>query len=80
MLTSKELYDRLLTRLGGTVQTDAEPRAWFTAGVPATAEVYGGYHWLLLEHGKRYCKKQPLCDECPLGEACARNVQDAKSS
>ena len=63
---------RLLKRLGGTARTDAERRAWFMKGVPHTAKTYDDYHWLLLEHGKRYCKKRPLCEECPLGEACAK--------
>ena len=42
------------------------------------AKVYADYHWLLLEHGKRYCKKRPLCEECPLRKACARKVQEEK--
>lgn len=71
---------RLLKRLGGTMRTDAERRAWMTQGIPHTAKVYADYHWLLLEHGKRYCKKRPLCDECPLREACAQKIQDEKSS
>ena len=71
---------RLLSRLGGTAQTDAERRVWFTAGVPEADKVYADYHWLLLEHGKRYCKKRPLCEECPLREACAQKIQEEKSS
>ena len=69
---------RMLKRLGGTMQTDTERRAWFMQGIPHTAKIYDDYHWLLLEHGKRYCKKRPLCEECPLREACAQDVQDEK--
>jgi len=69
---------RMLKRLGGTMQTDTEQRAWFMQGIPHTAKLYDDYHWLLLEHGKRYCKKRPLCEECPLREACAQDVQDEK--
>ena len=69
---------RMLKRLGGTMQTDTERRAWFMQGIPHTAKMYDDYHWLLLEHGKRYCKKRPLCEECPLREACAQDVQDEK--
>ena len=71
---------RLLLRLGSTARTDAERRAWFTTGVPEKDKVYADYHWLLLEHGKQYCKKRPLCGECPLREACAQKIQDEKSS
>ncbi len=67
---------RMLKRLGGTMQTDAERRAWFLMGIPHTAKMYDDYHWLLLEHGKHYCKKRPLCDECPLGDACAKNMDE----
>ena len=28
------------------------------------------FHALLVEHAKRYCRKNPLCDECPLRSAC----------
>lgn len=71
---------RLLSRLGGTARTDAERRAWFTEGVPATDKVYADYHWLLLEHGKRYCKKRPLCEECPLGDVCAKDGLEGKET
>lgn len=67
---------RMLKRLGGTMQTDTERRAWFMEGIPHTAKMYDDYHWLLLEHGKRYCKKRPICEECSLREVCARDVRD----
>ena len=67
---------RMLKRLGGTMQTDTERRAWFMEGIPHTAKMYDDYHWLLLEHGKRYCTKRPICEECSLREVCARDVRD----
>ena len=36
---------------------------------PADQAFFNEFHALLVEVGKRYCKKQaPRCDQCPLGE------------
>jgi endonuclease III related protein len=34
------------------------------------ANVFNEYHALLVEHAKRYCKKKPECNECPLRTMC----------
>ncbi|MDD6697399.1 hypothetical protein [uncultured Selenomonas sp.] len=31
---------RMMKRLGGTMQTDAERRAWFMQGIPHTVKMY----------------------------------------
>jgi len=37
--------------------------------LPADQAFFNEFHALLVEVGKRYCKKQaPRCDQCPLGE------------
>ncbi|RMD46319.1 MAG: endonuclease, partial [Aquificota bacterium] len=28
------------------------------------------YHALIVEHGKRYCRKNPFCPGCVLSEIC----------
>lgn len=30
------------------------------------------FHALLVEHAKRYCRKKPLCDDCPINHLCPR--------
>ncbi len=30
------------------------------------------FHALLVEHAKRYCRKKPLCNDCPLNQLCPR--------
>lgn len=32
------------------------------------------FHALLVEHGKKYCKKEPLCDKCPINKKCGKNI------
>lgn len=34
--------------------------------LPKSAELYNDYHAQIVEVGKDYCRKTPLCDDCPL--------------
>lgn len=34
-------------------------------------KVYKELHALIVEHGKNYCRKSPLCQECPLKMMCS---------
>lgn len=38
------------------------------AGLPRDAALYNEYHALFVAVGKQYCRKIPLCTECPLAE------------
>jgi endonuclease-3 related protein len=38
----------------------------FFSGLPQDAALYNEYHALLVEVGKRHCRKQPRCGGCPL--------------
>ncbi|MDO4492461.1 MAG: endonuclease [Clostridia bacterium] len=62
---------RLMERLGYGFRTDAELRAFFEAGLPRDAAVYGTLHWLILDHGVAHCRKTPVCETCPLAAECA---------
>lgn len=42
--------------------------------LPRDTKVYNHFHALVVEHGKRHCKKKPLCLGCPLGDTCERDV------
>jgi len=45
-----------------------EIQSAFMAALPTDAALFNEYHALIVELGKRYCKKrQPLCADCPLG-------------
>ena len=41
--------------------------------LPHNTGLYNQYHALLVNTGKYYCKKKPLCEQCPLGKM--RNLQ-----
>ena len=38
----------------------------FMACLPRDAGLYNQYHALIVETGKRYCRKEPRCEACPL--------------
>jgi endonuclease-3 related protein len=38
----------------------------------STVDVFKEMHALIVELGKRYCKKIPICNECPLDEMCKK--------
>lgn len=61
---------RFLRRFGYSFQNDEEIRKFFTSLLSADAKDYGHFHWLLLDHGKTYCRKKPLCSFCPLIGLC----------
>ncbi len=61
---------RFLERLGYEYKTDDERRAFLTGGIEHSADMYGWYHWGLLEQGKSHCGKNPKCDGCVFGDVC----------
>lgn len=64
---------RIFHRLGLLARTDVpyeEVRRAVEDGLRADHVVYNEFHALLVEHAKRHCKKQPVCDGCPLGRRC----------
>lgn len=64
-----DAYTRtLLRRLGYSFVDDAEVRGFFEQSISKDAEMYGSYHWLILEHSISRCKKKPVCVGCPFVE------------
>ena len=61
---------RFLERLGYGFKTDDERREFLTNGIEHSADMYGWYHWALLEHGKARCGKKAKCDGCVFGDVC----------
>jgi len=61
---------RFLLRLGYEFADDTAIKNFFEAGLPKEAQLYGWYHWPLLEHCISVCKKSPKCDKCKFKEQC----------
>ncbi len=38
----------------------------FMENLPADVEMFSQFHALIVETGKRFCKKKPICKSCPL--------------
>ncbi len=47
-----------------------EVKDFFETNLPKDVKLYQEYHALLVEHAKRFCKKEPECRGCPLLENC----------
>ncbi len=47
-----------------------EVKWFFERQLPASVPLLSEFHALLVEHGKRYCRKKPLCGECFLRKWC----------
>ena len=45
-------------------------RKEFEGNIPARAAVFKEYHALIVEHGKRSCRKTPICENCLLKKLC----------
>ena len=61
---------RFLERLGYGFSMDNERRTFLMDGIEHSAEMYGGYHWALLEHCKSRCGKRMKCEGCVFGDEC----------
>ena len=46
-----------------------EVQRFFTANLPRKAWLFNEYHALIVNLGKDYCRKKPLCKSCPLGKS-----------
>jgi len=60
---------RILERhnLATPKQSYEELRCFFESSLPSDPQLFNEYHALIVETGKRYCRKsQALCSECPL--------------
>jgi endonuclease-3 related protein len=63
---------RLFERLGLAPAIDSYDswRAMFVSNLPPDAALFNEYHALIVRHGKERCRRQPLCDGCPLLDVC----------
>jgi endonuclease-3 related protein len=47
-----------------------EVRSLFMKSLPSDVKLFNEYHALIVEHGKRHCRKRPLCGGCGLHHLC----------
>ncbi len=59
---------RILIRHGIIDQNTSydELQKYFMRNLPEEVNLYKQYHALIVNTGKKFCRKSPLCEECPL--------------
>ncbi|MFQ5884311.1 MAG: endonuclease III domain-containing protein, partial [Thermoplasmata archaeon] len=45
-------------------------RTFFEDSLPRDLDLYKEFHALLVELGKRFCRTNPICQDCPLNDIC----------
>ena len=65
---------RLFERLGYLHGKESyeQVRSQFMTQIPVDPNVYNEYHALIVEHCKRFCRKQPRCGDCCLNGICQK--------
>ena len=61
---------RILGRTGFKEETYDELQELFMNSLPNSEKLFNEYHALLVELGKNICKKNPLCEKCPIKSHC----------
>ncbi|MBN2067539.1 MAG: hypothetical protein JW744_03665 [Candidatus Diapherotrites archaeon] len=47
-----------------------EAKSFFESQLPQNTQLFNEFHALLVEHGKRFCRKKPNCAHCFLKASC----------
>lgn len=63
---------RIFERLGYKTKDYNEWQKLFMGNLPKDTALFNEYHALLVELGKRHCKKKPICKGCPIKEMCKK--------
>lgn len=61
---------RILNRIGFKEQTYDGVQKLFMENLQNNERLFNEYHALLVELGKNICKKEPLCEKCPIHSYC----------
>lgn len=61
---------RIIGRVGCREGTYDELQGLFMQNLPNSEKLFNEWHALLVEFGKRICKKEPLCEKCPIKKYC----------
>ena len=63
---------RILKRMWGISGSYNDLKTLFEKNIPKDLKLYKEFHALIDEHGKRVCRKSPLCDRCCLKKLCEK--------
>lgn len=70
-LPVSEYTVRVLTRIGIKNKGGYDRwREFLMESLPRNIDVYKEFHALMVTHGRKICKKSPLCDLCPISSIC----------
>jgi len=61
---------RIMNRIGYKEETYDDLQNLFMNNLDKNEKLFNEYHALLVELGKNICKKEPLCNMCPINEMC----------
>ncbi len=63
---------RIFTRQGMIEEEVSyeELQNFFMDHLPLEAPLFNEYHALIVREAKEFCRKRPLCSECPISEGC----------
>lgn len=63
---------RIFSRLGFFPENTSyeDVKKMFQDELPKNYVIFNEYHALIVEIGKRYCRKKPVCSDCPLKDIC----------
>ncbi len=62
---------RIFFRLGLIGDLNYEKtKDFFEDNLPKNVDIYQEYHALIVEHAKKFCRKKPECEGCPLLDIC----------
>jgi len=65
---TQRLFGRLGLLAGG--EKYAFVRNFFMSNLPEDTQLYNEYHALIVIHCKDFCRKKPLCQNCPCADIC----------
>ncbi|MFK5926802.1 MAG: endonuclease III domain-containing protein [Desulfuromusa sp.] len=70
--------NRLFGRLGVLSGTEKYTvvRDFFMSHLPEDTQLYNEYHALIVIHCKDFCRKKPLCHNCPCADICLEKQQN----
>ena len=61
---------RIMNRVGCKENTYDQLQKLFMKSLPNSEKLFNEYHALLVELGKNICKKNPICEKCPINMHC----------
>jgi len=64
-----DAYTKRIMKRHGIIEGEpaySEVQKLMTACIPRKAGLYNQYHALIVQTGKDFCRKKPLCEKCPL--------------